>query len=276
MKEPNSYQINKIAIDVDKEIKRLQAQVELFWPKEIKHYIEFGLADGMVVGEFGSGPGFVTDKLLSLFPSLQVKSVELDALLANYASDFLTERYGSRVEVIEGSILEIPMEENSIDIAITRLVLEHLKDPEQAVKEVYRVLKPGGRALFIDNDFEMHIMTYPHIPELRKLYEAYCIARIDEGGKPKIGRELPMVLYQAGFEKIDFEVISAHSSILGDEMFFKSEGIGIPSKLVKDGYLPSKTLGEISRKWSRMIKDEKHSIIRQLYMAVGEKSPQKE
>jgi SAM-dependent methyltransferase len=167
--------------------------------------------------------------------------------------------------------MDTKLPENMYDFAITRMVIEHLPDPINAVKEVHRLLKPGKKAVFIDNDFEMHLMTYPPIPELRELYDAYCHARCSEGGNPKIGRELPFILKKVGFSNIDFEVISAHSVIVGDDVFFKSQGIGIPSKLVRDGYLSSKMLGKISVQWRNIIKEKNHAIIRQLYMGIGEK-----
>lgn len=275
MNHQSSYQIKTIATNVEKEINRLKAQVELFWDKEIKHYIEFGLKDGMSIAELGSGPGFVTEKILEKFPNVNVTAVEIDPLLADYARKYLSQEHFHRCKVIQKSIMDTGLAENSYDFAITRLVLEHLPNPVGAVQEVFRIIKPGGKAVFIDNDFEMHIMTYPHVAELRELYDAYCQSRYVEGGNPKIGRELPVILKKGGFSKIDFEVISAHSEIVGDEIFFKSEGIGIPSKLVQDGFLSSKVLAKISVGWRNMIKSEDHAIIRQLYMAVGEKLPRK-
>ena len=266
-----SYQINTIASDVKKEINRLKAQVELFWDKELQHYVEFGLSDGMLIAELGSGPGFVTEKILEKFPNANVTAVEIDPFLVDFARNYLSQKNISQCTVIQKSIMETGLIENSFDFAITRLVLEHFPDPVNAVREIFRILKPGGRAIFVDNDFEMHIMTYPHVSELRELYNAYCESRYAEGGNPKIGRELPSILKKGGFSKVDFEIISAHSEIVGDEMFLKSEGIGIPIKLVRDGFLSSKVLGRISTEWRKMIKSENHSIIRQLYMAVGEK-----
>ncbi len=81
----------------------------------------------------------------------------------------------------EGDIIQTGMEDNTFDFAISRLVLEHLPDPTKAIKEIYRILKPGGKVILVDNDFEMHIMTYPHVSGLRELYDAYCQARFAEG-----------------------------------------------------------------------------------------------
>lgn len=271
MNQQCSYQIESIAGNMEGEINRLKAQVELFWEKELKHYMEFGLSDGMAIVELGSGPGFVTEKVLEKFPNASITGVEIDPILVDYSKQYLAQKEFSNYEVIQKSIMETELMENSFDFAITRLVLEHLPDPLHAVREVYRILKPGGKAIFIDNDFEMHIMTSPNILELRELYDAYCQSRCTEGGDPKIGRKLPTILKRGGFSRVDFEIISAHSEIVGEEMFIRSEGIGIPSKLVQDGFLISKTLGKISLEWRNMMRSESHSIIRQLYMAVGEK-----
>ncbi|MBY9078356.1 class I SAM-dependent methyltransferase [Paenibacillus sp. CGMCC 1.18879] len=271
MNQQGSYQISTIASNIEKELERLRAQVDLFWDKELKHYKEYGLKDGMSVVEIGSGPGFLTEKILENFSSIQITSVEIDPLLVDYAKSYLTQKNHTRFEITQGSIMETGLPENSFDFALVRLLLEHLTDPIDAVREVLRILKPGGKAVFVDNDFEMHIITYPQILQLRELYDAYCKARYAEGGNPRIGRELPMLLKKGGFSKIDLEIICAHSEILGEGIFFKSEGIGIPTKLVQDGFLSSKALGEISIEWRNMIKSKEHSLVRQLYMAVGEK-----
>jgi ubiquinone/menaquinone biosynthesis C-methylase UbiE len=271
MDQQGSYQIKTIASHVETEIKRLKAQVDLFWDKELKHYIEYGLRDGIRIVELGSGPGFITEKVLDKLPEAYITAVEIDPFLVEYAQNYLSKKNRNQYEVLEKSIMETGLAENMFDFAIIRLVLEHLPDPVNAVREVYRILKPGGRAIFVDNDFNMHIMTHPHVPELSELYDAYCQSRFAEGGNPRIGRELPGILKEGGFSKVDFEVISAHSEIVGEEIFLKSEGMSIPAKLVCDGFLSSKVLANISVGWRNMFKSKKHAILRQLYMAVGEK-----
>jgi ubiquinone/menaquinone biosynthesis C-methylase UbiE len=46
----------------------------------------------------------------------------------------------------------LPLESNSLDLIISNSVLEHLKIPETAIAEWYRVLKPGGY-LFLQTNF---------------------------------------------------------------------------------------------------------------------------
>jgi SAM-dependent methyltransferase len=47
-----------------------------------------------------------------------------------------------------GTAYNIPAEESSFDSAICTAVLEHLEEPEQALRECHRVLKPGGVAVY--------------------------------------------------------------------------------------------------------------------------------
>ena len=267
-----SYRVASIAGSVEKEIARLGGQVELFWSNELKHYVEFGLRDGMSIVELGCGPGFSTEKLLDRFPSIGITALDVDPMLLDVARDRLDERHGDRLELTHGSILETGLPDDTFDFALTRLVLEHLPDPVAAVREVVRILKPGGIAMFVDNDFEMHVMTSPRIEALGELYDAYCRARIAEGGNPRIGRELPRVLSEGGLSEVGFEVLSAHSDLVGSELFLSSEGVGIPTKLVRDGFLPSRSLARIVVRWRDLLNDPRHCILRQLYLAAGVKA----
>jgi ubiquinone/menaquinone biosynthesis C-methylase UbiE len=200
----------------------------------------------MSVVEFGCGPGYIMEKIMKHFNEVNILGIEIDTYLVDYANKYLSEKGFNRFNVLEGNILDCNLESNKFDFAIIRLVLEHLPNPIKAALEVYRVLKPGGKAVFIDNDFEMHIRSYPHIPELKKLYDAYSKKRESEGGQPMIGRQLPEILIKSGFVNVDYDVLCAHSKIIGDEAFAKSEGLGIAMKLVKEGYLNSKILGDIN------------------------------
>ena len=45
---------------------------------------------------------------------------------------------------VVGSILDIPFPDNSFDVVISSEVIEHTVDPQRAISEMHRVLKPGG------------------------------------------------------------------------------------------------------------------------------------
>ena len=91
--------------------------------------------------------------------------------MKKYASLFANTRYETMdVSVdyspdIVGDIHLIPLAEASVDAIICRSVLEHVQDPQKAMQEMYRILKPGG-VLFLQVP-----STYPY--HARKGFGAY-------------------------------------------------------------------------------------------------------
>ena len=62
------------------------------------------------------------------------------------------ERSGSRpVELIEGSAEEIPLENAAVDTIVTTWTLCSIPDAARALREMHRVLKGGGRLLFVEH-----------------------------------------------------------------------------------------------------------------------------
>lgn len=58
---------------------------------------------------------------------------------------------GRPVEVVEATAERLPLEDARFDTAVVTLVLCTVKEPAQALAEIARVLKPGGRLLFIEH-----------------------------------------------------------------------------------------------------------------------------
>jgi SAM-dependent methyltransferase len=54
-------------------------------------------------------------------------------------------------ELVEASADELPFEDSSFDTAVFTLVLCTVPDPQRALAEAARVLKPGGKLLFVEH-----------------------------------------------------------------------------------------------------------------------------
>ena len=61
------------------------------------------------------------------------------------------ERHGLSVDFVEGSAEEIPLENASVDTVVTTWTLCTIPDPDSALRQMRRVLKPGGRLLFVEH-----------------------------------------------------------------------------------------------------------------------------
>jgi 2-polyprenyl-6-hydroxyphenyl methylase/3-demethylubiquinone-9 3-methyltransferase len=56
----------------------------------------------------------------------------------------LAGRHGTAVEIREGAAERLPFEDEQFDLVVAMSVLEHVADLSQALREVFRVLRPGG------------------------------------------------------------------------------------------------------------------------------------
>ncbi len=67
---------------------------------------------------------------------------------------------------IESNIPPLPFEDNSFDSVVSFQVIEHIKEDATYLKEIYRVLKPGGKALISTPNIKMTLSRNPwHIRE---------------------------------------------------------------------------------------------------------------
>jgi len=64
-----------------------------------------------------------------------------------YASEFVSVDIANPAADLEGAVEDLPVPDGSFDVVICNQVLEHCADPTQAVRELRRVVAPGGRVL---------------------------------------------------------------------------------------------------------------------------------
>lgn len=67
----------------------------------------------------------------------------------------------SNVRFADGPIEALPLPDRSVDAAVCLLVLHHVREVDDALRELFRVVRPGGRLLIVDM-FEHDRETYRH------------------------------------------------------------------------------------------------------------------
>lgn len=148
--------------------------------------------------DLGSGAGTITcdfTELVGRVTALELNDKALDITREE------AKRRNVELEYAIGDAHALPFEDNTFDVVHTHKVLQHLEDPAQALKEMRRVVKPGGIVGSCDSDYA--VFTWfpdnPMLEEWRKLY--IDIARSD-GGEPNAGRMLLDWALRAGFTDI--------------------------------------------------------------------------
>lgn len=114
------------------------------------------------VADLGCGTGQMTAALAPFVH--HVIAVDASAAMLNAAKKRLQEF--RNVELRRGDLESLPIDDGRVDAATLALVLHHLAEPERAVAEVSRVLKPGGRVLIVDmlpHDRESYRQQMGHV-----------------------------------------------------------------------------------------------------------------
>jgi ubiquinone/menaquinone biosynthesis C-methylase UbiE len=104
------------------------------------------------------------------------------------------------IELRAGDALALPLyasEWGTFDVAHTRFVLEHVRDPLQVVRQMARAVRPGGRIVLQDDDHDV-IRLWPEPPGFGSVWQAYLRTYDRLGNDPYIGRRLVTLLHQAG------------------------------------------------------------------------------
>jgi len=92
--------------------------------------------------DLGCGEGIALEMTASMFPHADVFGV--DYLEENIE---ICSRYGLRA--VRGDLYDLELADRSVDAALLQEVIEHLRDPDTAVREIHRILRPGGKFILV-------------------------------------------------------------------------------------------------------------------------------
>jgi len=119
---------------------------ELFGPRADLHAL-LGLFDrDWIVGDLGCGTGSLTEVLAPFVRS--VIGVDRSGAMLEAGRERLDSH--ENVELRPGELESLPMDDDTLDVAIMYLVLHYVVEPGDVLAEVARVLRPGGRLLVAD------------------------------------------------------------------------------------------------------------------------------
>lgn len=126
---------------------------ELFWQNQLKPAQELlieltGLQPEDDVIDIACGTGLVTFQILRKFGfNGRLLGIDISDKMVEFASSTAALNNESRVQFQQMDAEELRLENDSFDLAVCAMGLMYMPDPRKALEEMYRVLKPGGRAV---------------------------------------------------------------------------------------------------------------------------------
>ena len=130
--------------------------------------------------DLGAGTGFFTDLLASRYQ--QVIGVDISKKMLNFSKD----NRNKSIHWLEADAYKIPLQDNSIDLVYSNLMIQWCDPLDLVLNEVIRVLKPGGLFVFstlidgtlfelksawaqVDND--QHVIDFKAETDIRPLFD---------------------------------------------------------------------------------------------------------
>jgi SAM-dependent methyltransferase len=159
------------------------------------------LQPGMRVLDVGSGPGTITVGLAAAVAPGEVVGIDREASQVERARALAAEQGVTNVRFELAHAKEIPFPDGSFDAAFEHTLLEHVADPAGIVREMYRVLKPGGVVGVADGDWNGFILA-PRSDLVTDSVALYERLWRHNGGDARLGHRNRVLLREAGFTQI--------------------------------------------------------------------------
>ena len=102
---------------------------------------EINPKEGESIIDLGCGTGYYLYLLNNLSVDLKLTGFDYDKRALDEAKLMLTD---SKINFVAGDMHKMGFEDNTFDKAVSSEVLEHLEKDNVALKEIFRILKPGG------------------------------------------------------------------------------------------------------------------------------------
>jgi SAM-dependent methyltransferase len=116
--------------------------------------------EGQRICEFGFGSGWLLEEMARVLHEGRLFGLDLSPGMASYVQKLL----GDRVAVTVGDMERLPFQDGAFDVVVTCWTLYFVRDIDQALEEIRRCLKPGGRLIAATNA-PGHMAEYDEMAE---------------------------------------------------------------------------------------------------------------
>lgn len=168
--------------------------------EELLHH-DLTFPAGSIVLEAGSGVGAQTIPLLRRNPGIRLTCLDRSAPSLDAARARLCAAGLPLPEFRQADLRAMPFSDGAFDHAFVCFVLEHLPEPEAALAELRRVVRPGGSLTVIEGDHGS-VLLHPDDEAARAAIACQVALQRAAGGDACIGRRLAPLFVGAGFTAV--------------------------------------------------------------------------
>jgi demethylmenaquinone methyltransferase/2-methoxy-6-polyprenyl-1,4-benzoquinol methylase len=137
-----------------------------------------GVRPGNKVLDLAGGTGDLTKKFSKIVgPSGKVVLADINSSMLEVGRERLTNQgYVGNIEYVQANAQFLPFADNTFDIITIAFGLRNVTDKDEALRSMFRVLKPGGRLLVLE-------FSQTKNPLLKKAYDLYSFTALPIMGK---------------------------------------------------------------------------------------------
>lgn len=219
-----SYQFDRFQDTIQtQELERLDYQSQSLHALEEKIWREAGLTPTMRVVDLGCGTGIISQAIARFLTSGSIVGVDRSPLMILAAQNRAQKQETTNLTFQVGSSEKLDLPAASCDFVYARLLFQHLSDPQLTLREIKRVLKPGGIICIVDVDNDW-TMFHPPVPSIKTFQQYITQIQQQQGGDPQVGRKLGGYLTTAGFAQIrtSIEIITSDYGQQNNRMGLKA------------------------------------------------------
>ena len=138
------YFLDAVSLKMQLEFEEQASSFEEKIEKDDGRYINLSseIKDFDLICDIGCGKGRFAKALSEDYKNIDITCIDISSKVMEYIeNDFIK---------LKGTLTNIPVESEKYDVVYTIEALEHTLIPENAMEELYRVVKPGGKIIIID------------------------------------------------------------------------------------------------------------------------------